>query len=472
MKELTFILALFFFTAVSYSENYYVANQGDDSNQGSFDAPFKTIQKALNMAGAGDSVLIRGGFYPITREIRVLNSGEYNNWLIITAYQNEEVIIDGENFTNSTTKRHIHRSGLGLIDVSDVRYVKIQGITVRNSRTVGFMIKKPNTHNIILENCTADRTFGSGIGLWYADSVKVLHCEIMRANDRSLALEGYHVGRETPHEALTIAGAKYFEVAYNHLHLCYKEGIDCKEVSSHGVIHHNYIHDILRQGLYVDCWFGLLQDVELHSNVVHDCEWGLAFSAEGKDASMKNIRAHHNILYNNRASGILFGVWGHDELRSDIFIFNNTVYNNGSPGHWAGPTGGIDIRSENLQNVQIFNNISANNWGFEIAGFDKQADKSKKLKDKKIIIKNNLSADFKDINHHVGEFNQVYGLFGDDYLQGNPQFVAPDKGDFRLKRFSRSRNAAIPHPIFHTGDDLGAISGKYLQKNSFRPDFQ
>ncbi|MFW5752052.1 MAG: right-handed parallel beta-helix repeat-containing protein, partial [bacterium] len=199
----------------------------------------------------------------------------------------------------------------GLLHIESVSYIRFENIMVRNSRNVGIYVKGPGTANIELVNCKTDDTYNSGIGIWYADSVLVKGCEITRANNQDMRPEGFPLRREAPHEALTLAGATNFTVTENHIHSCYKEGIDCKEVSSHGVIFNNYIHDLPRQGLYVDCWFGMLENVEIYSNIVHDCEWGAAISGEGKDAKMKNIRLHHNILYNNRASGILFGVWGH-----------------------------------------------------------------------------------------------------------------------------------------------------------------
>ena len=35
-----------------------------------------------------------------------------------------------------------------------------------------------------------------------------------------------------------------------------KEGIDVKETSARGRVHHNLVHHLRRQGIYVDAWFG------------------------------------------------------------------------------------------------------------------------------------------------------------------------------------------------------------------------
>ena len=40
-----------------------------------------------------------------------------------------------------------------------------------------------------------------------------------------------------PHEAISVAGGTYFEVVYNHVYDCCKEGIEGKEVSTTGGKH-------------------------------------------------------------------------------------------------------------------------------------------------------------------------------------------------------------------------------------------
>ena len=66
-----------------------------------------------------------------------------------------------------------------------------------------------------------------------------------------------------------------------------------------------------------------LKDVEIFSNVVHDCHGaGLVLSAEnGK--SVDKVDIHNNLIFNNDGSGFLFSRWGVDHLRSNIRIANN-----------------------------------------------------------------------------------------------------------------------------------------------------
>lgn len=47
----------------NYNRTYYVATNGNDSNNGSVDYPFKTIQHAADTVTAGDTVIVKDGIY-------------------------------------------------------------------------------------------------------------------------------------------------------------------------------------------------------------------------------------------------------------------------------------------------------------------------------------------------------------------------------------------------------------------------
>jgi len=438
--------------------SYYVAADGNDEHAGTIDTPLATIQKAIEYAEAGDSIIVRGGTYTIDRFVRFYKSGDENKWITLMAYPGETPVLDAYTFTavRKATNPNQHHN-YGVIHMEGVSYIRIAGIKIINARGTGIMMRSADTHHIEIQACTVDGSYSSGIALWYAEHVTVSGCEIAGANDPELKLPDMMERSETPHEALTIAGAKYFDIEFNTIHHCMKEGIDCKEVSAFGVIHNNTCHDNKRQGLYVDSWFGQLHDVEFHSNVVYNCEWGIAICAEGERSSMNNVRIHHNVFFNNRGSAVFFGVWGNDEERRDIYIYNNTMYNNGSPTHWAGPTGGIDVRSFNLQDIYIFNNICSKNAAYEIATFDNPEDDFDELTVQNIVISNNLSHEFKDLTDHQGLYNPVFARLGENAVEGDPLFVNIASEDFHLTNGSPAINAGMQNPPLNTNNDLGAL---------------
>ena len=389
------------------AKEYFVSLNGDDSGSGSIAEPYLTIVKASDAAQAGDTITIRGGNYVLEKIFRPARGGEPGKWIVYRSMPGEKAVFDGQKILTvdgAGRSPLFSRNTVGVMQIEKVSYVKFENIGVVNSRGAGFIIRGPSTQ-IVLDSCSADRTYNSGIGLWYADSIKVFRCEVTRANDIDYRNEEVPKPNEASHEAISICGARFFEVAYNRVHHCYKEGIDCKEVSCHGVIHHNTVHDVPRQAYYVDAWFGLLEDVELHDNIAYNSFWGFAVSVEGKDSEVRNIRFHHNVIYNMRAAGVLFGLWGDNNLRSDIHIYNNTFYKCGSPRIFSGGVGSIDILSKNFKDVYIYRNICDKGWDYEMGFSFESHEVVQALKERNFNATDNLFEGAKNRPSRIGQFD-------------------------------------------------------------------
>jgi hypothetical protein len=449
-------------TLATSPDAFFVAPDGDDAHPGTFEAPWATVNHAASVLTAGQTVYLRGGVYELPRQVLLAHSGREDAWITYRAYPGEEPVLDASAIDNDPPEQFSHDAG--SFNIERKAYIRVIGLTVRNSHQAGFMVR--DSQHIELLNNTADTTFGPGIGVWRThgtdgrtEHIKVLGNTVTRANTWAMLPQGYVREGEPPHEAISIAGAHQFEVAYNHVHNCDKEGIDVKETSAHGRVHHNYIHHNARQGLYVDSWFGLLEDVEVDHNVVHNCRGaGLALSVEGGKAA-SNIRIHHNLIYDNSGTGILFGRWGGDGLRTGIRIYNNTVHRNGygpaSPPtqyHWI--TGGLYLFSANLADVEIRGNIFSNNQGFQIGYSDLYGGEHEGiagiLERKQIVITHNLIHAPREVTYPIragwpDNFADVYAFDGDDAVIGVPLFVAPAEGNFHLQRESPgSTTGAFP----------------------------
>lgn len=73
--------------------SFYVSTRGSDTNAGTLTAPFRTIQRAADFAGPGDTVLIRGGTYRET--VRPARSGGSGEPITFRPYNNENVTVSG-----------------------------------------------------------------------------------------------------------------------------------------------------------------------------------------------------------------------------------------------------------------------------------------------------------------------------------------------------------------------------------------
>jgi hypothetical protein len=100
------VLTILVAASGAQATDYYVATTGSDSNAGTMDAPFATLQKGANVAAAGDTVFIRGGTYKIATPasagagIQFSKSGTSDTYRIkYWAYPGEVPVFD---FTNMT----------------------------------------------------------------------------------------------------------------------------------------------------------------------------------------------------------------------------------------------------------------------------------------------------------------------------------------------------------------------------------
>jgi parallel beta-helix repeat protein len=89
------VILFFSWISVSWSTTYYVDTTGSDANTGkSLSLPFKTIQKSMNVAVAGDTVYVRGGVY--REQVDVFRGGgSADKMLNVLAYEKETPIIRG-----------------------------------------------------------------------------------------------------------------------------------------------------------------------------------------------------------------------------------------------------------------------------------------------------------------------------------------------------------------------------------------
>ena len=79
---------------------YYVAENGTDSNPGTEDQPWLTIQKAADVMGAGDTCIVLPGFYD--ERVQIMESGSLSAPI---TYKTEGSVIN-HGFT--TYANHIH----------------------------------------------------------------------------------------------------------------------------------------------------------------------------------------------------------------------------------------------------------------------------------------------------------------------------------------------------------------------------
>ena len=460
---------------------HFVAVNGSDSGPGTANQPWATINYAAIQVEAGDSIVVRGGHYILTAQIRLCNSGRSDAWITFVGYPGEEPILDAQMVQHSS----LAPTGLdnGAFQIEGVSYIRVANLTIINSHDAGFTIR--DARNIDLINNSTKGTFSSGIAVWdtshddkSTEHIRIIGNSIAKATTWDFASDNMLKRGEAPHEALSIGGAVNFEIAYNHVYDSDKEGIDIKETSKRGKVHHNFVHNVHGQGIYVDAWIGTISDIEIYSNVVCDCGAGLVISVEnGKSVEQVNI--HNNLIFNNMGSGLYFSRWGADGPRSNIQITNNTFYHNGYGPPSAGQTyywmtGGLYLYSTNVSGISITHNIFSDNRGFQI-GYSELLVKNKRswravTLEQKIQISENLIHGSNRIDSPVrsggypSDRVNIYAVNGDRAMFGSPLFKDRGKQDFTLRRGSPAAIGGVA-----AGAYVPEESAQFWWKRNFPP---
>jgi hypothetical protein len=427
---------------------------GSDSGPGTETRPWATLNHAAEEAMAGDTIVVRGGHYVLPAQVRPRNSGHSGAWITYMGYPGEKPVLDSHEIPRESMLEGLLDNG--AFQIEDAAYIRVINLTVTDSHDAGFTIR--DSRHIDLINNSTDGTFSSGIAVWdtHHDGkltryIRILGNNVRKATTWDLAPPGMLRRGRPPHEGISIGGAVYFEVAYNHMYDSDHEGIDIKETSKKGKVHHNLVHNVAYQGIYVDAWFGKIIGIDVYSNVIYDCGGaGLVLSVE-QGQSVENVKIYNNLIFNNDGSGLLFSRWSANNPRHNIQIENNVFYHNGYGPHAAGQTyywitGGVYLYSTNIYDITIKNNIFSQNRGFQMGYSQLYLEGSKTWQDaarkKNIRVDSNVIDGTNDLDHPIVSGGKppdrvkIYAVNGGGAILGNPMFKDPANEDFRVPQDS------------------------------------
>ncbi|KAA0576461.1 hypothetical protein FZ983_22795 [Azospirillum sp. B21] len=121
---------------------YYVAVNGRDTQAGTIEQPFGSLQHAHNLAQPGDTIYLRGGTYKLTQQIQLTRDGTSGNPITVTNYPGEKPVLDGSGM-----------SGKGwagaVVDLSSVSWNHIKGLSIANGPEFGLLVRDASHNNVI-----------------------------------------------------------------------------------------------------------------------------------------------------------------------------------------------------------------------------------------------------------------------------------------------------------------------------------
>jgi len=420
-----FILRLLFanienpYSQLSVASNertsYYISTVGNDNNPGTIERPWATWQKGFFMAGAGDTIFIRGGrYYANTMDpygVYIKNKkGTKSKPIHIFNFPSEVPVLD------CSTIRITKESNIG-IRINNSSYIHLKGLAVtnvsqhsKNTEPCGFMIEHGGVFKI--ENCVANNIEGAGFQGYQVDTVEVINCDSY--NNYDVSTSGYKGGQ---------ADGFVFCYGLRHSYTFFKgcrawynsdDGYDCWK--NEGVV------------IFDHCW--------AFNNGRGNGDGG-GFKLGGTEQPpMKNPqRILKNCLaFNNRFIG-----FNQNDGNVGMIFYNNTAYNNDDTGY--------SIGQFNIKLI-VKNNISFKNGGRDY--FSLNAENNHNSWNKTM-----------DLNVKIEDFMSLDTTGVSGKRQRNADL--PDINFLRLSKNSDLIDKGVDVGILYNGKnpDLGSFESKY-----------
>lgn len=313
---------------VARANEYYVSPTGRDGGSGSKADPFRTVQRGVSRAvRPGDAVVLMAGVYQPIGTINLSRPGSVDQPITLKSAAGVEAIVDG-----SRTP-----AGANLIAVG-THYVRIEGLTIRNSHGNGIAIWGPGSrvHDVSvvgnsIHDCQQSGAYAGNRNL--DDPVRDIVFENNTVTRASLKNESRR-GNEGWSFALGAGLSRGVILRDNSVSSSYGEGIGLY-LSDEGQIEGNTIRDCFSVNLYLDN----TTNTHVARNFVHsthDAEY-YRFNMPAMGVSIANEnygglanRCSHNVIVNNVLVGNRCAVYianyqAGGGFRNSVFAHNTCV---------------------------------------------------------------------------------------------------------------------------------------------------
>lgn len=280
---------------------YYVATTGNDSNNGTIDQPWRTIQHAAETMVAGDTVLIRSGTY--NEYVHTMHSGNATDgYIVFSAYPGETPIIDGTAVTEANNGFIVTHS-----------YIKLIGLEIRNWNN------------------------GNGIWIENASHIEISDCVVHNVE------YGIGVADGTHHFEFNRVEMHHFD--YYGFDASPSGGADCH----HGTFNDCIAHTWRDPALGHECdGFALSHQGNQHDFVFNHCKAhtvGDGFVIGGSNVTVNRCSAHD--------SEVGLKIWGDNVTLANCLSYHNEVSN--VELDWDGKSGTTTLQNCNFVDAQVYN---------------------------------------------------------------------------------------------------------------------
>lgn len=411
--------------------NYYVSLVGDNTNPGTKDKPWQTIQYAVDHVIPGDTIFLQGGTYQ--ENVRISIFGERNRTITLTSLDDSLVIIDGGDGAALTGEAENWKiKNLQLTSKADrtlrvlANYWKIQ-----KNKIIGAVYIWGN--NNIFEENEVDGTQHTGNENGVMDDGPSSHNNLFKGNNiHDFELRGIwsqwlthdnvfelnHISNITAVTGMCIDLDAASNVTYRHIvrgnivHDCAQTGIEL-ENSYESLVENNIIYNTGLEGIQIISYKGCTAGGENN-------EYGDA-NGECRGDNLNTVVQQNLIINGGRVGGIV------SYQAAGVKMYNNTVHGSSAGFYILG-----DASYANNWDVQ--GNIFSDNTRVQISVEDPGSFSVDKFNLVYNTGENNVyeirgaSSTFYTLEDWQKQFN-----LGQGSIEGNPLFIDPTNNDFHLQ---------------------------------------
>jgi hypothetical protein len=371
---------------------YYVSPSGSNSNDGSINTPWQTIDYAFGQTKPGDTVYLREGVYEgkLVLDCRYGEGGAEGAWFTFSGYPGEDAIIKSK------------------FSLQECKYSHIKNIHFVDSLLSFY--RSPNGGSV------------------YNEYIKLT--------------DNYITGKQVSYGQVIVTGSNHL-IENNTIYFenggggSLDHGIYLAE-GENNIVRGNYVNNASGYGIHLyvrafsDPHGHVIRNATIENNIVANSRYGSGFvvasgrapASENRTAAVDGVIFRNNIAYNNKAGGIT--IPGAGNFTKNIKIYNNIFYENNS---------GLQIG---------MNYRDSTNWKLGPIDFRNNIVISKNPGRWQAFVGPNVTG--------FTESNNIY-WYGTERLVGftkdatskfaDPMFVDPENHDFRLQAGSPAIDAGV-----------------------------